>query len=66
MTTEPNLRWFTSSYSNNGGNCVEVCGDFVDSRGIVPIRDSKLSDSPVLHVSHAAFAGLVAYARQSG
>ncbi|MFG3285062.1 DUF397 domain-containing protein [Streptomyces sp. NPDC048111] len=25
MTTTDSLRWITSSYSNNGGNCVEVC-----------------------------------------
>ncbi|WP_438293360.1 DUF397 domain-containing protein [Streptomyces sp. HUAS TT7] len=25
MTAEPNLRWFKSSYSNNGGDCIEVC-----------------------------------------
>ncbi|MFI6471849.1 DUF397 domain-containing protein [Streptomyces sp. NPDC050516] len=31
MTTQPNLRWFKSSYSNNGGNCIEVCGAWFKS-----------------------------------
>ncbi|MFZ3499652.1 DUF397 domain-containing protein [Streptomyces sp. 5.8] len=55
MTTET-PRWFTSSYSENGGACVEVATNLVASRGVVPVRDSKLSDSPVLGVSAAAFA----------
>ncbi|MFZ3499653.1 DUF397 domain-containing protein [Streptomyces sp. 5.8] len=58
MTTEfP--RWFTSSYSNNGGQCVEVATNLVASRGVVPVRDSKRADSPVLDISAAAFAAFV-------
>ncbi|MGW2815543.1 DUF397 domain-containing protein [Streptomyces sp. NPDC001415] len=26
MTATDSLRWFKSSYSDNGGNCIEVCG----------------------------------------
>lgn len=55
MTTE-SPRWFTSSYSENGGQCVEVATNLIASHGVVPVRDSKLSDSPVLGVSAAAFA----------
>ncbi|MFH8877445.1 DUF397 domain-containing protein, partial [Streptomyces sp. NPDC017852] len=40
MTTE-SPRWFTSSYSNNGGACVEVAANLTASRGVVPVRDSK-------------------------
>ena len=48
-------RWFTSSYSNNGGSCVEVAGDFVASRGVVPVRDSKRPDSAHLAISGDAW-----------
>ncbi|MEV1010432.1 DUF397 domain-containing protein [Streptomyces sp. NPDC049881] len=38
--------WRKSSYSsNNGGNCVEVA-DGVP--GVVPVRDSKVVEGPVL------------------
>ncbi len=37
MTTEP--RWTKSSYSDNGGNCVEVAANFA-AYGTVPVRDS--------------------------
>ncbi|WP_330298023.1 DUF397 domain-containing protein [Streptomyces sp. NBC_00503] len=58
MTTE-NPRWFTSSYSENGGACVEVATNLVASRGVVPVRDSKWADGPVLDVSAAAFAAFL-------
>ncbi|MFZ3472208.1 DUF397 domain-containing protein [Streptomyces sp. 4.24] len=58
MTTE-SPRWFTSSYSDNGGACVEVAINLVASRGVVPVRDSKLSDSPEIGFSAAAFAAFV-------
>ena len=37
--------WRTSSYTNNGGACVEVADN---QPGIVAIRDSKGSNGPVL------------------
>ncbi|MFF2597684.1 DUF397 domain-containing protein, partial [Streptomyces californicus] len=40
MTTET-PRWFTSSYSDNGGACVEVATNLATPHGIVPVRDSK-------------------------
>ncbi|MGW6878018.1 DUF397 domain-containing protein [Streptomyces xanthophaeus] len=58
MTTE-SPRWFTSSYSNNGGQCVEVATNLVAARGVVPVRDSKRDDSPVLGFTAAAFAAFV-------
>lgn len=62
MTTE-SPRWFTSSYSNNGGDCVEVAANLVASRGIVPVRDSKSVDGPVLTVPAAAFSAFVSGVR---
>lgn len=40
--------WRTSSFSNNGGACVEVADNL---SGIVAIRDSKDSNGPVLLLS---------------
>ncbi|MFD8088452.1 DUF397 domain-containing protein [Kitasatospora sp. NPDC059722] len=37
--------WFKSSYSNNGGTCVEVTADFP---GLTPVRDSKDPQGPAL------------------
>ncbi|WP_229868704.1 DUF397 domain-containing protein [Streptomyces inusitatus] len=63
MTTE-SPRWFKSSYSSNGGNCVEVAVN-LSATGTVPVRDSKRPTGPTLLVSPSAFAGLVALARSS-
>ncbi|MEU9231111.1 DUF397 domain-containing protein [Streptomyces subrutilus] len=50
--------WRKSSYSNGtGGECVEVADGLV---GVVPVRDSKVEDGPVLMVSAAAWDGFVA------
>ncbi|WP_411129864.1 DUF397 domain-containing protein [Streptomyces sp. x-19] len=62
MTTD-SPRWFKSSYSNNGGNCVEVAANVP---GIVPVRDSKDPRGPQLSLTPQAFAGLVAFAKAHG
>jgi hypothetical protein len=59
VTTE-SPRWFKSSYSNNGGNCIEVAANLVAPQGIVPVRDSKDPSGPVLHFAACAFASFVA------
>ena len=59
MTTE-SPRWFKSSYSNNGGNCVEAAANLVASRGIVPVRDSKNPTGPVLGFPADAFTTFIA------
>ncbi|MET8500285.1 DUF397 domain-containing protein [Streptomyces microflavus] len=59
MKTE-SPRWFKSSYSSNGGACVEVAANLVASQGVVPVRDSKNVDGPVLDVRTAAFSAFVA------
>lgn len=59
ITTE-SPRWFKSSYSSNGGNCVEVAANLVASRGVVPVRDSKNPCGPVLNVPAASFFSFVA------
>lgn len=61
MTDSP--RWFTSSYSDNGGQCVEVAVNLAASRGIVPVRDSKDAGGAVVTFGTAAFAAFVGAAR---
>ncbi|MER8014340.1 DUF397 domain-containing protein [Streptomyces griseoluteus] len=52
-----NARWQKSSYSNGeGGDCVEVA-DGVP--GAVPVRDSKVEDSPVLLLGASAWASFL-------
>ncbi|MEV7404252.1 DUF397 domain-containing protein [Streptomyces sp. NPDC091267] len=59
MTTD-SPRWFKSSYSENGGQCIEVATDLVASRGVVPVRDSKNPAGPVLNLAAGSFASFVA------
>ncbi|MER6212834.1 DUF397 domain-containing protein [Streptomyces sp. NPDC001674] len=56
-TSTESPRWFTSSYSNNGGQCVEVATNLP---GVVPVRDSKTAGGPVLNFRAEAFAAFVA------
>ncbi|MFJ4901884.1 DUF397 domain-containing protein [Streptomyces sp. NPDC088727] len=59
MTTE-SPRWFKSSYSNNGGDCVEVAVNLVAAHGVVPLRDSKNVSGPALNVPAGSFVAFVA------
>ncbi|MGW4968657.1 DUF397 domain-containing protein [Streptomyces albidoflavus] len=59
MTTK-SLAWFKSSYSSNGGSCVEVAADLVASHGVVPVRDSKVQSGPVLALPASSFSVFVA------
>ncbi|GHJ93923.1 hypothetical protein SNE510_34420 [Streptomyces sp. NE5-10] len=58
MTTE-SPHWIKSSYSNNGGNCVEVAHNLAPTLGLVPLRDSKVPAGPSLTVSATAFTVFV-------
>jgi hypothetical protein len=50
------INWRKSSYSNNGGACVEVG----IAPGVVGVRDSKLGeDSPILAVTPADWSAFV-------
>ncbi|MFD7124452.1 MULTISPECIES: DUF397 domain-containing protein [Streptomyces] len=55
--------WYTSSYSGNGGQCVEVATNLAAPHGIVPVRDSKNVSGPALTVPAAAFSAFVAGVR---
>ncbi|MGW0819896.1 DUF397 domain-containing protein [Streptomyces sp. NPDC002845] len=47
--------WTKSSYSNNGGNCVETAG--LD--GTVAVRDSKNPNGPALLMPSSAFESFI-------
>ncbi|MFD3637901.1 DUF397 domain-containing protein [Streptomyces griseus] len=62
MTTE-SLRWFKSSYSENGGACVEVATNLATAHGTVPVRDSKNAGGPTLTIDATAFTAFLAGVR---
>jgi len=53
-------RWFKSSYSENGGACVEVATNLVTPLGAVPVRDSKNPAGPTLTFRAPAFSAFLA------
>ncbi|MFE0462339.1 DUF397 domain-containing protein [Kitasatospora sp. NPDC058965] len=52
--------WFKSRYSSNGGDCVEVAANLP---GVVPVRDSKDPQGPLLVVTTSAWSAFVAGVR---
>ncbi|MEU0358846.1 DUF397 domain-containing protein [Streptomyces cyaneofuscatus] len=61
MTTETTTQqWVKSSYSGNGGSCVEWAPGTATATGIVPVRDSKNTTGPVLSFPAATFSTFVA------
>jgi len=65
MATETDLSraaWQTSSYSGNGGNCVEVARNLP---GVVAVRDSKNPEAGTLVFSPAEWNVLLGSIRQS-
>ncbi|MEV7915573.1 DUF397 domain-containing protein [Streptomyces griseus] len=67
MTTESTTpQWVKSSYSGNGGSCVEWAPRTASTTGIVPVRDSKNPGGPALTVRAAAFASFVAGVKAGG
>ncbi|MET8829045.1 DUF397 domain-containing protein [Streptomyces sp. NPDC004610] len=58
--------WVKSSHSGpEGGTCVEWAPGYASAAGVVPLRDSKQTDGPILILSLAAFTGLVSFARKA-
>ncbi|MBT2453703.1 DUF397 domain-containing protein [Streptomyces sp. ISL-86] len=53
--------WRKSSYSTNGGNCVEV-GEGISR--VVPVRDSKDPHGPALMFEPSAFTSFVSAVRR--
>ncbi|NEC07636.1 DUF397 domain-containing protein [Streptomyces sp. SID7909] len=65
MTTESPC-WHTSSYSNNGGACVQVATNLVPATGTVPVRDSKNPTGPALGLRADAYAAFVTGIKDGG
>ncbi|MFH8372134.1 DUF397 domain-containing protein [Streptomyces cyaneofuscatus] len=56
VSSPTSLHWFKSSYSSDqGGNCVEVAAH----PAAVHIRDSKVTEGPVLTVEPAAWSAFI-------
>ncbi|WP_405929341.1 DUF397 domain-containing protein [Streptomyces griseus] len=67
MTTETTTQqWAKSSYSDNGGSCVEWAPRTASTTGIVPVRDSKNPGGPALAVAAEAFTSFVAGVKAGG
>jgi hypothetical protein len=59
LTDVSAARWRRSSYSNeSGGDCVEVGSGLP---GVVPVRDSKVTDGPAVVFPAASFASFLAF-----
>ncbi|MFD5753545.1 DUF397 domain-containing protein [Streptomyces sp. NPDC127033] len=63
MTTQ-SPRWFKSSYSENGGQCIEVATNLAAPHSIVPVRDSKTPHGPTLTLAPGAWAAFVGGVQQ--
>ncbi len=57
--------WVKSSFSSDGGQCIEVAPAFAAS-GIMPVRDSKDPEGPALLFPVGAFAAFVAEVKGGG
>ncbi|MFF3073651.1 DUF397 domain-containing protein [Kitasatospora sp. NPDC057936] len=49
-------RWVKSTYSQQGGNCIEVAPGFT---GVMPVRDSKDPSGPALVFPSAAWQSFI-------
>lgn len=59
----PDGAWFKSSYSDGtGNNCVEVVSR-LSTHGDILVRDSKDKTGPALHLTQAAWDGLLTLLR---
>ncbi|MFJ9246189.1 DUF397 domain-containing protein [Streptomyces sp. NPDC101776] len=57
------MTWIKSSYSDsNGGDCVEIALAFP---AVVPVRDSKASEGPVLMLTRSAWSAFVSTIREN-
>ncbi|NEA40207.1 DUF397 domain-containing protein [Streptomyces sp. SID11385] len=63
MEAQP-LHWLRSSYSGQGGDCVEVAANVAPLTGTVPLRDSKRPEGDVIAFGARAFVAFLGAVRQ--
>ncbi|MFF7363245.1 DUF397 domain-containing protein [Streptomyces sp. NPDC008125] len=63
MTETPEFH--KSSYSNNGGACVEIATNLASTHGIVPVRDSKDLSRPALDLAAGSFMSFLSAVKSS-
>ncbi|MGC0312158.1 DUF397 domain-containing protein [Kitasatospora acidiphila] len=56
MINFTSMAWIKSSYSENGGNCVEVAPGLP---GVTPVRDSKDPEGPALYLPADGFTAFL-------
>ncbi|MEV0279634.1 DUF397 domain-containing protein [Streptomyces sp. NPDC050610] len=61
MTPTEAPHWIKSSYSDNGGDCIEIATNLADTHRAIPIRDSKNPRGPMVTVSPSAWSAFVAF-----
>jgi hypothetical protein len=59
QTDSPTLVWAKSSFSNNGGSCLEVSRTLLDTKGLLLVRDSKNPDGGQLSFTPAEWTAFV-------
>lgn len=64
MANLTGANWRKSTRSGNGGNCVEVATNLLDSAGVVAVRDSKDPDGPVLTFTPEQWQAFITAAQQ--
>ncbi|MGX2995021.1 DUF397 domain-containing protein [Streptomyces sp. JNUCC 64] len=60
------IEWLKSSYSQQGGNCVEWAPAYASATGTVPVRDSKDPGRPGLRVPAPVFTSFMAGVKADG
>ncbi|MBH5337544.1 DUF397 domain-containing protein [Streptomyces pactum] len=67
MSAAPDLAkdvWRKSTYSGgNGGQCVEVARNLASASGLVPVRDSKDPEGPMLVFPAASWQAFIDWAK---
>ncbi|WKK25160.1 DUF397 domain-containing protein [Streptomyces olivoreticuli] len=54
------VAWRKSSYSTNGGDCIEIGEGLAD---VIPVRDSKDANGPVLAFKRATWAAFISHVK---
>ncbi|MGA5131369.1 DUF397 domain-containing protein [Streptomyces olivoreticuli] len=54
------VTWRKSSYSTNGGDCIEIGEGLA---GVVPVRDSKDATGPALVFERASWADFLSHVK---